>query len=44
MEKKELPDEKKEISCDNCEYKSSDIPVLREHIDVEHIIPYRKKV
>ena len=44
MEKKELPDEKKEISCDNCEYKSSDIPVLREHIDVEHIIPYRKKI
>jgi hypothetical protein len=41
MGKKEVSQERKEISC---EYKSSDIPVLGEHIGVEHIIPYSKKI
>ena len=42
--RKELQTQRKEISCDNCEYKSKDIPLLQDHIEIEHLIPYRKKV
>ena len=42
--KQEIQNEKKVISCDNCDYKSNNIPLLREHIEVEHIVPYRKKI
>ena len=43
LEKKLMFQEKKEIACDNCDYKSIDIPLLQSHIEIEHIIPLRKK-
>ena len=44
MAKTEVAFEKKEISCDNCDYKSKEIQPLREHIELEHLAPYRKKI
>ena len=41
---KELAVEVKERSCDNCEFKSEEIPKLQQHIESAHIAPYRKKV
>ena len=40
----ELQNEKKDISCDNCDYKTKDIPIMQEHIELEHLVPYRKKI
>ena len=42
--KMEIDKQRKEIACDNCEYKSKDIPLLREHIDAAHLVPFKKKI
>ena len=44
MSKAEQISGKKSISCDNCDYKSNNIPILQDHIEEVHLIPYRKKI
>ena len=43
MGKTELQNSRKDISCDNCDYKSKEIPIMQDHIEMEHLVPYRKK-
>ena len=44
MGKNEIQGGEKDINCDDCDYKTKDIPIMQEHIEMEHLVSYRKKV